>query len=410
MAEMWYYTTEGKQMDPVTMKELKRLVGDGTLKPTDMVWKDGMARWIRASSVKELFPDPMAELDKYFTNTREAGKKEAAATGVQAPAGTTSTASASSNGSVPTTADSGQQKKRPKSDTDDGDDRGPPKRRTEAAKAGGSMVLVIVSLLAVGVLMVALCGGVVILIVAWPGGSAKGTPINGETSYNVTTVPGGQDQRSFTFRKDVEYEITVKSQPNFQGIDIDLFVFHRNGNLEASDVAIGPDCKLRFTPREEAEYRVEVRNVAGNQNVISTVTIREVKDALPKNDGPPKDQVNKDAPPRELPLPKDVREGNGFVDVDPLGTKKFRTYKFRVKAGHPVSFRMTALDPGPNTVFHLVVVKENDANTILAQDRPLAPNASVTFRPQETQIVHVRVMNAGKQLGRGQLFYDVSPP
>ena len=82
MAEMWYYTTEGKQMDPVSMKELKRLVGDGTLKPTDMVWKDGMARWIRASSVQELFPDPISALDHYFGGGHDAGKKDAGGTAV----------------------------------------------------------------------------------------------------------------------------------------------------------------------------------------------------------------------------------------------------------------------------------------------------------------------------------------
>ena len=71
MAEMWYYTCEGKQMDPVSIKELKRLVGDGVLKPTDMVWQEGMPRWIRASSVKELFPDPAAALDHFFTNPKE---------------------------------------------------------------------------------------------------------------------------------------------------------------------------------------------------------------------------------------------------------------------------------------------------------------------------------------------------
>src|SRR5262249_44102799 len=76
MAEMWYYTTEGKQMDPVTIRELKQLVGDGTLKPTDMVWKEGMARWIRASSLKELFPDPSSLLDQYFSDTRDSQNKE----------------------------------------------------------------------------------------------------------------------------------------------------------------------------------------------------------------------------------------------------------------------------------------------------------------------------------------------
>ena len=33
MAEMWYYTTDGKQMDPVPIAELQRLAGEGTLKP-----------------------------------------------------------------------------------------------------------------------------------------------------------------------------------------------------------------------------------------------------------------------------------------------------------------------------------------------------------------------------------------
>src|SRR5208282_3777010 len=92
MAEMWYYTTEGKQMDPVSMKELKRLVGDGTLKPTDMVWKEGMARWIRASSVKELFPDPISALDHYFSSTPQAEK--AGSTTAVTPSTTAANASA----------------------------------------------------------------------------------------------------------------------------------------------------------------------------------------------------------------------------------------------------------------------------------------------------------------------------
>src|SRR5580693_8315815 len=68
MMEMWYYTCEGKQMDPVSIRDLKRLVGDGALKPTDMVWKEGLPRWIRASSMTELFPDPSSPLDQYFSS------------------------------------------------------------------------------------------------------------------------------------------------------------------------------------------------------------------------------------------------------------------------------------------------------------------------------------------------------
>ena len=95
MAEMWYYTNEGKQMDAVTIKELKRLVGDGVLKPTDMVWKDGMPRWIRASSVAELFPDPSSSLDRFFTSTTAPeGTKASAPPASGPPAGSTAVAAA----------------------------------------------------------------------------------------------------------------------------------------------------------------------------------------------------------------------------------------------------------------------------------------------------------------------------
>src|SRR5688572_2231116 len=57
MAEMWYYTSEGKQMEPVTAPELKQLAASGLLKPTDMVWKEGMPKWVRASSAQGLFDE-----------------------------------------------------------------------------------------------------------------------------------------------------------------------------------------------------------------------------------------------------------------------------------------------------------------------------------------------------------------
>src|SRR5438552_2345764 len=55
MAEIWYYTSQGKQMEPVTEADLKRLASSGLLRPTDLVWQEGMPDWIRASSAKGLF-------------------------------------------------------------------------------------------------------------------------------------------------------------------------------------------------------------------------------------------------------------------------------------------------------------------------------------------------------------------
>ena len=173
MAEMWYYTTEGKQMDAVTIKELKRLVGDGTLKPTDMVWKEGMPRWIRASSVKELFPDPTSALDQYFTSTLTAEKKDAQAqaSGVTAPGKGSPIApmpASNNNGSAPATQESQGKKRKTSAGEAEEDSRRPPRRRPDAG-GGGSSIFIIVGLLIGGFLLLgALVGGVVILIFVIP--------------------------------------------------------------------------------------------------------------------------------------------------------------------------------------------------------------------------------------------------
>ncbi len=57
MGDLWYYTNEGRQMEPVSTAEIRQLARRGLLKPTDMVWRDGMPRWVRASSAPELFAD-----------------------------------------------------------------------------------------------------------------------------------------------------------------------------------------------------------------------------------------------------------------------------------------------------------------------------------------------------------------
>jgi hypothetical protein len=60
MAEMWYYTQDGKPMEPVPREELQRLAVSGLLKPTDLVWKDGMADWVRAGAASGLYSEDEA--------------------------------------------------------------------------------------------------------------------------------------------------------------------------------------------------------------------------------------------------------------------------------------------------------------------------------------------------------------
>jgi hypothetical protein len=61
MAELWYYTQDGKPMAPVASAEIQQLARDGLLKPSDMVWRDGLPAWIRADAAPELFAGPREE-------------------------------------------------------------------------------------------------------------------------------------------------------------------------------------------------------------------------------------------------------------------------------------------------------------------------------------------------------------
>src|SRR5207244_12312570 len=48
----WHYVQGGKTLGPVTLTELRRLHGGGTLGSTDLVWKNGLAAWVAAGTVK----------------------------------------------------------------------------------------------------------------------------------------------------------------------------------------------------------------------------------------------------------------------------------------------------------------------------------------------------------------------
>jgi hypothetical protein len=57
MANEWHYTINGQPAAaPVSAAQLKQLAVTGQLKPTDLVWQDGMLEWAPAGSVRGLFP------------------------------------------------------------------------------------------------------------------------------------------------------------------------------------------------------------------------------------------------------------------------------------------------------------------------------------------------------------------
>jgi tetratricopeptide (TPR) repeat protein len=56
MAHNWHYATGGEKHGPITAPQLKKLVMTGQLAPDDLVWRDDMTEWRKASTVKGLFP------------------------------------------------------------------------------------------------------------------------------------------------------------------------------------------------------------------------------------------------------------------------------------------------------------------------------------------------------------------
>ena len=395
--ELWYYTNEGKQMDAVTMKELKRLVNDGSLKPTDMVWKDGMARWIRASSLTELFPDPMSPLDKYFTHTREAEKKDPSKTGVTAPPGSTS------NNTTP--GGDTQQKRKPKGD---GDDEGrPPRRRQEASGAGSNVGTFMAPRCAVIVLVGGLLGSVALLVILFkPAAEEKkpateeqgkkieggvGKPLEGEEEYKAPIKPRETHKsKLWTLKGGTEYRFHVKGA---QG-PIDLFVRTGDDNQVARFELKKFPVVMDWKPTQDGDYRLALENMT-DRDVTAIVTIKE-KGAVPKTE----------------PLPKDTLEGkNSFTTafIDPKGVIE---RKFRVKAGYAASFNVSpiankASKGTPN--FDIQVVKDSDRNAEVAADTKPDANAKVSFTLQAQEIVVVRIINAGPTRNKVSVIYDVSP-
>ena len=54
MATAWYYALNDKQNGPVTAEVLKALLMSGQLSLNDLVWRKGLAEWVKVSQVREL--------------------------------------------------------------------------------------------------------------------------------------------------------------------------------------------------------------------------------------------------------------------------------------------------------------------------------------------------------------------
>ncbi|HQZ68014.1 MAG TPA: DUF4339 domain-containing protein [Planctomycetaceae bacterium] len=55
MEKLWHYAKGGEKHGPITADQLKQLVTTGQLSPDDLVWRENMTEWRKASTVRGLF-------------------------------------------------------------------------------------------------------------------------------------------------------------------------------------------------------------------------------------------------------------------------------------------------------------------------------------------------------------------
>lgn len=55
MAENWYVGRNGTRTGPFTPTQLREMAATGQLQSADLLWREGMANWVQASSVSGLF-------------------------------------------------------------------------------------------------------------------------------------------------------------------------------------------------------------------------------------------------------------------------------------------------------------------------------------------------------------------
>jgi hypothetical protein len=226
--EEWYYTTNNQQQGPVSWEKLEQLASSGRLKPSDMVWKEGMTDWARAER-KGLFmsqPKPARTAEPADEEVEERPRRRPVRDEDE---------------------DDDRPRRRPRADDDDEDDR--PRRRRRVAATGmplGAKVAIVGGSVMAGLLVLIL---VIVLLVR--GGSG---------TYTVRLLPN--QKHTTTLRLSAgQNSIRVTSSVMNPMCDIDLFVETENGQRVAADTAISKDCFVTFMAPAADSYRVSVVNL-----------------------------------------------------------------------------------------------------------------------------------------------------
>ncbi|HYV38588.1 MAG TPA: DUF4339 domain-containing protein [Gemmataceae bacterium] len=273
MADEWFYANNGQPTGPVTSTALRELAVTGMLKPSDLVWQEGMSQWAPASTTRGLFP---------------------AATPPKEPSPTAE--------AIPTVAPRLERPSR-RSVDDYARGRRPISQRRKSALGTGAKVAIIGGIV-FALFLVAVVGVAIIAIVAdsrprarpvayvpppppppqWQppkqfqpvpkfkgGANLRPGPV-GANSYPVNLdLPGQENEAFIQFKQNEQVEISVitntwaGAEPN-----LDLYVFDPNGMEIPVNNYTSKDCYVKFVATQAGQYRVVVKLFKGSR-VGSTV-------------------------------------------------------------------------------------------------------------------------------------------
>jgi hypothetical protein len=229
----WYYTTNNEQRGPVSWEKLEQLAASGRLKPSDMVWKDGMVDWVRADRKHGLFT----------VSPRPARTAEPADDDVdERPRRRTREDDDREDGERP-------RRRREADEDDEADDRPRRRRRKPAGMPLGAKVAIVGGSVMVGPLVL-----IVVIVLLVRGGGGPG-------SYTVRLQPMQKHTTTLRFNAGQNVSIRVTSSVMNPMCDVDLFVETAGGQRIAADVAIRKDCFVTFIAPATDRYRVSVANL-----------------------------------------------------------------------------------------------------------------------------------------------------
>ncbi len=453
MADLWYYTCEGKQMEPVSTAELKRLAAEGILRPTDMVWKEGMPRWVRASTAAEIFPGANSTPEPVPAPSAAPVPGAAPPAVIPIPAAPLvlpQAAAPEKTRPEPEPAprksarrpdeidDSPRPRRRRRTENDEDEDR--PRRPVEKGTGAGVIVAMCVG---GGVLAVALIFAVVVFMYA-------ARPHHQQKQAAVAPLnPGFFPNFAPLEHHDLDIYIidpVKKKELERQKIPFDL---RNKDHVEVCDDAPDQDCNLNWVPPATKKYTVMVMHAANEGRapqvvVQAKVTITEkslngqaakttaydvtlgvgrensrdfiLKQGVPYQftvktlsvrPAPPEKAANDPAPVEPPPLPPGVKALGGKEEFANLAAGQEHAFKIQVPAGKAARIHLISYLGGADTKLQLFVVQDDDGKEIARADAPGASHTLFLPAPAATAIYRVRVVNAGVAPTRGAVFFTL---